>query len=1040
MRTPQDLPRRLPRASRRTRILLVVAVIVAIILIASLRGLAQFWTDYLWFQSVHFTSVFKGVLLTKVVLSIVFIAIFFALLMVSLTVTDRLAPDDVDPDTANELVLRYRNFADGRALLIRTVVSILFAILGGVGADRQWNNWDLFRYQVKFGVQDPQFHRDVGFYVFELPFIQFLITWAFEAVIVVLIITTVFHYLNGGIIPQAAAERVRPAVKAHLSVLLGVLALIKAVGYYYDRLALVLSRSHVVNGATATSVHADLPAKFLLMVIAIVSALFFLANIRQRGWVFPAVGVGLWALVSVLVGAAYPAIYQALRVQPSELTRETPYITRNIDATRAAYGLDKVVTPKGYSYNPTLTSSEVEGNSAQAQINQQTISNVRLLDPAVNILNTFNKYQGEGLRQYYSFNDLNLDRYPFSVNGNSQETATATAVRELNGNVQSGFVNQHLQYTHGYGAVQAPVSEAGVSGDGYPAFTLQNIPPNSSQAATTLGGMTGTQVTGPDVYYGNGPDTNGYVIADSKTAELDYQDPKTGFENTNHYNGSGGVQAGSLFRRAAFALRFGDPNFILSGQITSTSKVLYYRNVIQEVQKAAPFLKFDSDPYSVILNGNIYWVIDAYTITNNYPYSQVANLNGVPSNSGLQTSFNYVRNSVKVVVSAYTGQMTFFDMGTKDPILRVYERAFPDLFKPQSQAETLYPGITSHWRYPEDIFQVQTNMFGRYHVTDVAEFYTQSVSWTVSPDPGSGPLSSTSIGSTVTNANGQLVSSFSPLAPQYIEAALPNSGQQGVNFLLVTPFVPLSATGSSQNLSAFMAASSDPGTYGTLTLYQLPPGTSVDGPGLIANAIKSNAEISQELTLYNQQTSQVELGEVDMIPIDQTILYVQPVYVESTTARIPTLDDVVVVYNDKAYHSSNPSLDNALCQIVNPGGTRPFSSYCNTPYATETSNLPTTPQGNGANNGTTTTTTVPPSSSPGTVAPGSSLQSLLAAANQDLDNAQTALQQGNLAQYQADVNAARIDIQKANALAPSAAGGSPTTTAKPATTTTVAHG
>lgn len=1027
MRTPPDLPRRLPRASRRTRILLVVAVVVLIVLILSLRGLASFWTDYLWFQSVHFTSVFKGVLLTKVVLSVVFIAIFFGLLMASLFMVDRLGPYDADPTAANEAVLRWRDFAEGRSRWVRLVVAGAFGLLGGIGADREWNNWDLFRYRVSFGISDPQFHKDIGFYVFELPFIQFLVTWAFEAMVVVFILTAVYSYLNGGIVPQAAHERVRPAVKAHLSVLLAVLALIKAVGYYYDRLALVLNRSYVVNGATATDVHAAAPAKLLLVFIAIISAVLFLANLRQRGWILPAVGVVLWALVSVLAGAAYPALYQALRVNPSELTRESTYIARNIDATRAAYDLDNVASPTNYSYSATVTTDQIQGSSPQAQVDQQTLANVRLLDPAVNLLNTFNKDQA--LRQYYSFNDLDLDRYLLNVNGSPQETATVTSVRELNSNVGSGFVNQHLIYTHGYGAVQAPISEAGVQADGNPNFTLENVPPTTSQPATQLDATTDNQLTGPDVYYGVGPDTSGYVIGNSKTPELDYEE-NNGNQLTNHYNGSGGVDAGSLVRRAAFALRFGTLNFLLSGQITPTSKVIYYRNIVQEAQKAAPFLQFDSDPYAVILNGGIYWVMDAYTTTNNYPYSQEAILNGLPANSGLNINFNYIRNSVKVVISAYTGQMTFFDMGTKDPILAVYERAFPDLFKPVAEADTLYPGITAHWRYPEDYFQVQTNMFGRYHLTNVDEFYSQAQAWTVSPDPGSGVLTSASaIGATVIGANGQPVTVVKPLAPQYIEAALPDTGQSTVNFSLITPFVPLSNNGSSQNLTAFMTGSSDPGTYGDLTLYQLPPNEAVEGPVLIANAIRANPAISQELTLLGQQGSQVELGEVDVVPLANTLLYVEPVYVESDSTQIPLLDDVVVVYNGKAYHSSNAGLDEALCQIVNPDGSHPFSNYCGTPYADETplSTNTTTPTSPTSTSTSTSTTTLAPTT--GTAPVGTTISSLLAAANQDLDNAQTALVQGNLAAYQSDVNAAHAAVAQAEAMAGGSASGSSSSSA-----------
>ncbi len=1039
MRAAQDQPRRNPRGTRRTRAALVVGALVLIALIASLRGLANFWTDYLWFQSVGFTSVFRGVLVTKILLAAVFTVIFFLLMLANLTVVDRLSPSEVDPGAVNDLVVRYREFAYNRGVKIRLIVSLIFGVIGGVGANSEWNNWDLFRYHISFKVTDPQFHKDVGFYVFQLPFIKFLIGWTFEAVVVALIVSAVFHYLNGGIVPQATGQRVSAAVKAHLSVLLGMLAIIKAVAYYFDRLALTLSRAHVVNGATATSVHADAPAKLLLMVIAVISALLFLANIRQRGWILPAVAVVLWGLVSLLVGTAYPALYQALRVNPSELTREAPYIQRNIDATRAAYGLNKVTVDSSYRYSPTLTPSQVQGNSPQAAVNQQTIANVRLLDPAVNILNTFDKYQA--LRSYYSFNELDLDRYQLpGANGTLQETATVASVRELNSSIPSGFVNQHLQYTHGYGAVLAPISQAGVDSNGNPNFTLSGLPPSGPSQVQL-------STAGASIYYDNGPDTNSYVIANSKTPELDYENTSTGQQVTNHYSGSGGVPAGNLLRRAAFALRFGDANFVLSGQITSSSRVMYIRNVTARVQKAAPFLKFDSDPYAVILNGQTYWVVDAYTTSDNYPYSQNANLDGLPANSGLNTTFNYVRNSVKVVVNAYNGKMTFFDMGTGDPILKVYERAFPDLFTPVSQADKLYPGITAHFRYPENIFQVQTNMYGRYHLTNATDFYSQAQAWAVSPDPGSGPLTSTSpLGATVIGANGQVITPQIPrLQPQYILANLPDSKQPAVNFLLLTPFVPISSTGSRQNLTAFMTASSDPGTYGQLKVFQLPPGETVDGPGLISNAIRSNPQISAELTFYNQQSSQVELGEVDIVPIDHTLLYVEPVYVESSTNHIPELRDVVVVYNGQAYHSSNASLDGALCQIG-----APFTAYCNTAAANAgpliNPNLGTGGTGSSSTGGSTSTTTTPttiPSTATTVPAPAgnATVQSLLAQAASDLQAAESALKAGDLGTYQAKNQAAYTAVQQAQKLqastsstAPTSPPTTPPTTATPSTT------
>jgi len=1013
MRNPADLPRRFPRASRRARIGLVIGVVVLILLITSLSGLARFWIDYLWFQSVGFTSVFRGVLLTKVVLAVAFIAIFFVFLLANLVIADRVAPTEPPPGDTDELVTRYREIVSPHARAVRIVTAVVFAVLAGVGANREWNNWDLLRYHVSFGITDPEYHKDIGFYVFELPFIKFLLGWTFEAVIVVLIVTLVAHYLNGGIHLQGTTRRVTAAVKTHVSVLLGLLALIKAVDYYYERYELVLSRTHVVNGATATSVHANKPALTLLIAIAIIGAALFLYNIRQKGWTLPIVAVGLWVLVDILVGGAYPALYQALRVNPSELTRETPYIQRNIDATRAAYGLNNVQVDSNYDYTPTITDSEIGSlasstSTPQQVANQQTLSNVRLLDPAVALLNTFDKYQA--LRSYYSFSGLNLDRYAMdnpNAAGGQSLVATISSIRELNTSVPSGFVNQHLEYTHGYGAVLAPISENGVNADGTPNFTLQDLPPDGTPPLSE---------TGSQIYYGEGSDTSGFVIADSKTPELDYEN-NAGNEVTTKYAGNGGVASGSLVRRAAFALAFGNGNFLLSGQITPSSKVMFNRNINTMVRKAAPFLKYDSDPYAVVLNGGVYWVVDAYTTTDNYPYSQNANTSGVSSSSGLSSTFNYVRNSVKVVISAYTGKMYFFVVDQSDPIIQVYERAFPDLFIPVSKADSLIPGIVAHFRYPEDIFTVQTNMYGRYHLTNASGFYTQAQAWTVSPDPGSGPLSSSNL--TTTIVNNVPVTSVPQLPPQYVLAHLPGSTQQ--TFMLVEPFVPIGSTTERQNLTAFMAASIGPLAPGapsstslstTLQVYESPPGETVDGPALVTNAIRSNPAISSELTLLNQQGSIVELGEVAVVPLDQTLLYVEPIYVESSVNMIPTLKDVVVVYNGVAYQSNNASLDKALCQVTNPDRSSPFSSYCNTAAALSaplvTGALGGT--GTGSTSTTTTTTTTLPPATSGTVPPGTTVASLVAAEKASLAAAAAAQKAGHSAAAQADLAQAQADL------------------------------
>jgi uncharacterized protein len=449
--------------------------------------------------------------------------------------------------------------------------------------------------------------------------------------------------------------------------------------------------------------------------------------------------------------------------------------------------------------------------------------------------------------------------------------------------------------------------------------------------------------------------------------------------------------------------------------------VMYIRNILSRAEKAAPFLKFDADPYAVVLGGKVYWVIDAYTTTDNYPYSQNADTDRVPASSGLNSTFNYVRNSVKVVISAYDGSMHFFVVDNTDPIIKVYEKAFPDLFTPGTKADQVISGITAHFRYPEDIFRVQTNMYGRYHLTKAQDFYSQAQAWAVSPDPGSGLLSNISSPATASiGPNGQIIPpSVQRLQPQYILAALPGSTTQ--TFMLLTPFVPIAATTNQQNLTGFMTASSDPTTYGQLQVYETPPSSTVDGPGLVSNAIRSNQQISQELTLYDQKGSSVELGEVDIVPIDNTLLYVQTVYVESSSLQVPTLRDVVVVYNGTAYHSGNASLDNALCQIVNPDGSQPFSNYCNTAAATSVlPNSPASSSPSGSSSGSTTTTTTPSTTAPaGSVTPpaGQTVKSLLTQAQADFTAANNALKAGNLATYQNEVNQAETLVSEAQVLA-----------------------
>lgn len=1020
MRIPADLPRRAPRTSRRFRIGVLVALVVLILLLFSARGVATFYTDYLWFRSVHFSSVFRGVLVTKVLLSVVFSAAFFLMVWGSLVTAARFAPVGLGPSDTDEFVSRYRQVTGLGAKWVRLATAVMFGIIGGIGMHSQWNNWVLFRNRVPFGVSDPLFHRDVSFYVFELPFLRFFFGWLFAGFIVVLILTAVGYYLNGGIRFHVAGERTTPAVKAHLSVLLGILALIRGVMYYFDRFDLVLGTKHVVDGATYTSVHAELPARTLLIGIAVIAAGLFLYNIRTRGWMLPIVGVALWVIVWMIVGTIYPALVQALRVKPDELNRERVYIQRNINATRAAYDLNKVAV-HSFKGNGLLSPSAIDGNQAQAAENRQTLTGVPLLDPQF-VQATFTHQQA--LRSYYQISPLYQDRY--DIDG--KMTQTLLGIRELNGNAVpgGGFVNQHLEYTHGFGAVASPAGEAGLMASGYPNYTLSDIPPTSS------GGPKLNKQ--PRVYYSENASPSGYVVADSKQPELDYENPNTQKQVANHYKGNGGVKVGDIFRRTAFALRFGDLNLLLSGQVTSSSRVMYIRNITQRIHMAAPFLRLDSSPYAAIVNGQIYWIEDAYTASDMYPYSQQADTAMVPSNSGLKQPFNYVRNSVKVVVNAYTGAMHFYVVDTNDPIIQAYERAFPDLFTPGTEANKQIPGIVSHWRYPQDLFKVQTNMYGRYHLTNASGFYTQAQAWTIAQYSGSGSPKSSAAPTTRIGPYGRLITVQQPrMQPEYLVTRLPGQSQE--SFVLLQAFEPVSGSSTKEqnNLTAFMTASSDPDDYGQLNVYETPPNELVNGPALVGSAINANSQISSEISLLDQHGSNVQLGNTVIVPIDQSLLYVTPLYQQANSNPVPRLADVIVVYDGEAYDSKNASLDAALCTVTNPNGSSPFASLCNTKAANHAQTVPNVNSKSPSHSTTspsTTTTTTPPTTAPtsSTTVPSSSSTTLPAPAStnnvsQLLADAQTAfrtadndLKAGNLSGYQAAVNQAEADVKKAQQL------------------------
>ncbi|CAN5246011.1 UPF0182 family protein [soil metagenome] len=892
MRASSDMPpparRRVRAPSGRGRVVLVVVAVAAFVLITSLRGIAGFYTDYLWFDSLEQSGVWRGVLGAKLALGLIFSGLFFVLMWVNLFIADRLAPTFRPAGPEEELVERYRELVGRRIGLVRIGVAAVFALIAGAGVSSQWNEWILFSNRVDFGTRDAQFGRDVGFYVFQLPFLNFVVSWLFAAFVIILIVTGVAHYLNGGIRMQTPLERVTPQVKAHLSVLLALLALIKAAGYLLQQYGLTVSTRGTVDGATYTDVQVQLPAIRLLLLISLFAFVLFILNIFRRGWVLPVLAVGLWAFVAVVAGGIVPALVQKFRVEPSESSREAEYIGRNIEATRQALGLDEV------EVNDFASDGQLDDGSLAD--NADIIRNIRLWDPSASILGrTYQALQAQ--RDFYRIGDVDVDRY--EIDG--QTVHVNISARELNtdGVPQTSWEARHLAFTHGYGVVMSP-SNAQES-DGRPTLLVRDVP-------VEVEASTGIEIDEGRAGIYIGEELGGYVIVDTRRQEIDFQDAE-GETQFTEYAGADGFNIGSFLRRAAFALRFGDFNPLFSGNLQDSSRILLMRDVTERLHMLAPFLAFDSDPYPVVVGGAIKWVVDAYTTTDRFPYAQRAVRDGLPDGSGLDRRFNYVRNSVKAVVDAYDGSVTLHIVDPDDPIAEAYRRAFPDLFTTDEPPDEL----REHFRYPEDLFRVQTNMWGRYHISDIDDFYNSSDAWVVARDPGTDQVTATT--STTTGPDNEPAPRQDRIDPYYLLTRLPDEDEE--SFLMLRPFVPVSDSDDRQLLTAFMVAKSDPESYGQLQTYVMPRSDLPDGPGLVAGTISADTAVSQLETLLGQEGSELRFGNLILVPIEQSLLYVRPVYVVADQNPVPLLRRVIVEFEGQV------AVDETLRQAL--AGLPPFA-------------------------------------------------------------------------------------------------------------------
>ena len=889
--------------ARRGPLPIVIGALVVIgIALVSVSG---FYADWLWFKSVNFTSVWSTLLLTKIVLFVVAGLITAALILLNIIIAYKRRPLYVPMTVEADNLERYRAQIEPIKRWVVLGLAVALFYFAGTSGSLLWSTWLLFKNSTPFGVTDPQFNMDISFFAFRLPFWQTLIAWAISTLVLSIISSAVVHYLYGGIRLQVREDRTTVAARVQLSVLLGGVVLLKAVAYWFDRYALALKEGKLITGLTFTDVNAVLPAKAILAAIAVVCSLLFFANIIRRSWVLPAAGTALLVISSVLIAGIYPGAIQQFQVKPSESSKEAPYIQRNIDATRSAYGLDNVEVN---DYQATLTAS-----AGQLADDAATIANIRLMDP--NVLSaTFRQLQQ--IKPYYAFPEsLDFDRY--TVDGVKRDVVVA--VRELNidGNPSRNWINDHLVYTHGFGFVAAFANSR--DADGKPSFAVGDLPPTK-----------GLGTFEPRIYFGeNTPDYSiiGGVKTDSPV-EFDYPDDASANGQKNYtYTGTGGVPVGSLLNKLVFALKYQEQRILLSSLINKDSKILFERNPRERVAKVAPWLTLDGDPYPALIDGKVLWIIDGYTTSAGYPYSRQTTLSSatadaLTANSAAITaqgnqSVNYIRNSVKATVDAYDGTVTLYQWDEKDPVLASWSKAFPDTVTPKSK---ISKELLSHLRYPEDMFRVQREILSAYHVQTAAAFYGGQDFWRVPRDPST-------FGA---NAGAQ--------PPYYLTLQMP--GDAKPEFALTTPFVP---RGGRENLSAFAAVNSDPGpNYGKIKVLQLPRSTNIAGPSQVASNFEAKPEVANSLSLLRRGGSDVVLGNLLTLPVGGGLLYVQPVYVRATsnTAAYPLLQKVLVSFGDQIGYDD--TLKGALDQVfggnsgttLTTGGSTPTTGTTNNSLAT----------------------------------------------------------------------------------------------------------
>ena len=864
----------------RRRGVLIPTIIVLALLVGGFVLFSGYYTDWLWFESVGKTQVFTTSLFTRLIMFAAFGSVMGVIVGLTMWIAWRTRPtyQGMTPEQAS--LERYRVAIEPYRRRFAIVISLAVGLIAGLTASGEWGTYLLWRNSTPFGIDDPQFGIDLSFFTFTLPFVQFLLAYGFAVVLISLVAVVIVQYLYGGLRLQPKGDRASGAAQSQISLFIGLFVLLKAVSYWFDRFALDTQSQQLVAGFTGlkyTDVNAVLPALNILAAVSLLVAALFFVNVFRRRWAIPAIGAGLLVVSSIVVGTLYPMIVQQFQVRPSELVREQPYLERNIEATRDAYDIaDAEIT----DYPGTVAPPTASVLTASAG----TLNAIRLLDPAV-VSPTFNQLQQ--IRGYYSFNNtLDVDRYDLEEG----RRGAVVAVREINlagiPDGQRNWTNDRAVYTHGYGVVAAYDNTA--LNNGQPDFFENDIPSEGE-----------LDIAQPRVYFGELSPPYSIVGAPEGTppVELDYPDDQspTG-QKTNTYDGTGGVPMGSLFGKLLFATKFQDANILLSDLVNEDSRMLWDRDPLTRVEKVAPWLTLDQDPYPVVAEGGIKWVVDGYTLSNEYPYSSRVSLSEATSDSVSTRTLpsallprdqaNYMRNSIKAVVDAYNGTVTLYAWDPSDPVLQTWMKAFPGTVEPR---ENMPQSIVDHVRYPQDLFKVQRAILSRYHVTDPVTFYNASDVWIVPNDPTVSPAEV-----------------FQP--PYYLTLQMP--GQEEPAFSLTTTFAPQRR----QTLAAFMAVDSSPGeNYGKMRVLQLPSNTTIPGPQQVQNNFESDPTVSSQLSLLRRGGSDVELGNLLSLPFNGGLLYVEPVYIRAAQDGYPLLRKVLVGYGENV--AMENTLDVALAKV-----------------------------------------------------------------------------------------------------------------------------